>query len=141
MKRRKGFTLIEIMVVIAIIALLTGMVVFSVSKVRAKSRIAKAEADIASLETAAVMYQVDMGNYPGNDTLIADLTDPTGKPSGWRGPYVRIKEENIEGGALKDPWGNGYVYANPGVHNTSSFDIYSLGPDGTAGTGDDITNW
>ena len=140
-----GFTLIEIMIVVGILGILLGMAVFASNKARLQSKISKSKADIAVLETAISMYEVDMGGYPAspNSNLVTHLTvDQAGD---WHGPYIEFDEEDIPGGEFQDPWNVGYVYAQPGTHNTSSYDIYSTGPDKSTSTGgedpDDINNW
>lgn len=146
LKGKRGFTLIEIIIVITILIMLFSMAIFTGNKARLKSYISKAKADIAALETAISMYEVDMGGYPvsGNSNLVTHLTvDQAGD---WHGPYIEFDEEDISGGAFQDPWDNDYVYTKgpTGTHN-SSYDIYSTGPAGTGdGTGEGaygINNW
>ena len=119
------------------------MAILSYNKAQIQSRVSRAKADIAALETAISMYQVDMGSYPPSDNsnLVTYLTVPQGDD--WHGPYIEFDEEDISGGNFQDPWNNNYAYINPGTHNTASYDIYSTGPDGLGdGTGtDDINNW
>jgi general secretion pathway protein G len=144
-KREKGFTLIELLVVMAIVAILAGFVVSATQVARKRAAITKAKSSIAALETALSMYEVDMGDYPqgGNKEMVQALTvDPGG--ADWFGPYMKFREEDLtEEGEYMDPWGNPYKYISPGVHNSSSYDIYSFGPNGEdqEGTGDDIKNW
>ncbi len=143
--KHKGFTLIELLVVIAIITILAGMVVSGAQQARKRGAVTKTKAQIASLETAIGMYETDMGNYPGTDnkTLINSLTTDSEDPD-WSGPYIHIKKEELDGnGEYLDAWGNAFVYINPGKNNTSFYDLYSKGPNGT-GDGndkDDIRNW
>ena len=106
---------------------------------------AEAQAQLSRLETAIKMYEMDIGNYPGenNKTLVAALTVNT-EESGWSGPYLQIKKNELNGnGEYLDAWGNAFVYVNPGVHNESSYDLYSKGPDGVedGNCKDDIKNW
>lgn len=98
---------------------------------------AQAEADIVSLGNAIEMYYVDNGAYP---VTLDDLyTKPTGvNLPNWNGPYLKKPP------APNDPWGRPYVYVVPGMHNTNSFDLYSLGRDGEeggSGVDADIVNW
>jgi general secretion pathway protein G len=134
----RGFTLIEIMVVVIIIGLLAAVIVPSVMKRVDDAKVAKAKEDIQSLETALTMYYMDNSKYPTNDqgltALITQPTDPTIK--NWKaGGYI----ERIS----KDPWGNDYVFTFPGTHG-KAYDLCSLGADGEPG-GDginaDICNW
>ena len=136
--RERGFTLIEIMVVVVIIGLLAAVIVPSVVSKVDDARVAKAKQDIASMETALTMFRLDNSKYPGTDQgLISLSTQPT-DPSirHWRaGGYVKR--------ISKDPWGNDYLYVFPGTHG-GEYDLYSLGADGQPG-GDginaDIGNW
>lgn len=143
--KKKGFTVIELAVGIAIAALLVWMVANGMQQARKNATVAKAQAQLSRLETAIKMYEMDVGNYPGenNKTLVAALTVNT-EESGWSGPYLQIKKNELnEKGEYLDAWGNPFVYVNPGVNNESSYDLYSKGPDGT-GDGNDkdaIKNW
>ncbi|MCQ9208775.1 MAG: type II secretion system protein GspG, partial [Omnitrophica bacterium] len=71
------------------------------------------------------------------------LIDTSNPEADWNGPYMRLKEQDLEDGKYIDPWGNPYSYINPGTHNTSFYDIYSYGPNSQdeQGDGDDIHNW
>jgi general secretion pathway protein G len=135
---QRGFTLIEIMVVVIIIGLLAAVIVPSVINKVDEARVSKAKADIQSLETALTMYRLDNSKYPTTDqglqALVVQPTDPSIRH--WRqGGYLqRIS---------KDPWGADYVYANPGSHG-KDYDLYTLGSDGQPGgdgTAADIGNW
>lgn len=141
----KSFTLMELLVVMAIIAILAGMAVGGAQMARKRGAVTKVKAAIAALEAAVDMYEMDMGEYPAaeNASLVQALTD-TGNPEpDWNGPYMRFKEKDLENGEYIDAWGNPYVYINPGTHNEQYYDIYSYGPDGQddQGDGDDINNW
>jgi general secretion pathway protein G len=134
----RGFTLIEIMVVVIIIGLLAAVIVPAIMGRVDDARVAKAKSDIQSLETALTMFRLDNSKYPtseeGLQALVTQPNDPTIRH--WRaGGYIqRIS---------KDPWGNDYQYALPGQHG-KEFDLFSLGADGQPG-GDginaDIGNW
>jgi general secretion pathway protein G len=99
---------------------------------QAQVRVAKM--DIVLLEVALDSFQVDCGRNPATaEGLKALVEKPAGELKGWAGPYHKALP--------KDPWGNAYVYRCPGLHNTAAFDLYSFGPDGNEGGGDDIENW
>jgi len=84
-------------------------------------------------------YQTDMGELPSSaEGLNALLIAPAGKPDKWRGPYL---DPTPPDRMPLDPWGHDYVYRQPGTHNKDSYDLFSKGPDGIAGTADDIGNW
>jgi general secretion pathway protein G len=144
----RGFTLVELLVVIAILGILIGLVTAGAQAARRRGAVTKAKTTIAGLETAIAMYESDMGEYPpsGNSELISALQDDPDDLD-WSGPYMEFKQEDLKGGELMDPWGRPYQYesVNGGApeHRTKSFDLWSLGPDGTddGGTGDDIYNW
>ncbi len=143
MTKNKGFTLIELLVVIMIIMALAGLIVGGAQQARKRALIAKAQAAIASLETALSMYEVDYGGYPtgSNSQAVTALKDDPGDDT-WRGPYMMFKEKDLSDGNFIDPWGNAYNYLNPGTaaHGHDKYiDIWSDGP--KDGESDNITNW
>ena len=133
----------ELLVVMAIIAILGGMAIGGAQMARKRGAVTKAKASIAALEAAIDMYEMDMGEYPasGNENLVQALN--SGSDPDWNGPYMRFKAEDLEDGSYLDPWGNPYVYINPGSQNTSYYDIHSYGLNGqdNQGADDDINNW
>ncbi len=132
----KGFTLIELMIVVIIIAALSAMVVPRLSNRSEQAKVTVAEADINSnIGLALKLYKLDNGRYPTTaQGLKALLAKPSSSPApkNWNGPY--LESEPL------DPWKTEYGYKYPGANNTSGYDLYSLGPDGIEGSEDDITN-
>ncbi|MGB3598605.1 MULTISPECIES: type II secretion system major pseudopilin GspG [Pseudomonas] len=136
---QRGFTLIEIMVVVVILGILAAVVVPRVMDRPDQARITKAQSDIRALESALNLYRLDNFNYPTTEQgLNALVRLPTGQnaPRNWRtGGYL----DRLQ----KDPWGNDYQYQTPG-RDGRQFDIYSLGADGRPGGTEanmDIGNW
>lgn len=136
-KLQQGFTLIEIMVVVVILSILAAFIVPNLMDRPDQARITKARQDIRMLESALEMYRLDNFQYPTADQGLHALTENPGgdNANNWKkGGYVRK--------LTKDPWGNDYVYLNPGDHG--EIDIYSLGADGQPGgegVNSDIGNW
>jgi general secretion pathway protein G len=131
MDRKKGFTLIEIMLVVIILGILAAMVVPKLTGRSDEARRSVAKTDIQSnLALAVDLYEVDTGEYP---SAIEDLMRAPSQVSGWKGPYLKKKP--------MDPWNREYVYKNPGTHNTEGYDLSSMGKDGVEGGEDDIDNW
>ncbi len=135
---KKGFTLIEIMLVVIIIGILAAMVVPSLSGRSEQARVTTAKTDINSnLSVVLDMYEIDNGRYPTSEQgLKALLIEPTSAPvpSSWSGPY--LKKKTIP----KDPWQNEYIYVSPGANNKNEYDLSSYGSDGVESS-DDIVNW
>ncbi len=134
----RGFTLIEILIVVVILSILAITVVPQFLEEPGKARVARAKSDIQSLKTALSMYKLDNYQYPSTSQgLQALVSKPSGQPlaKNWKpGGYI----ENM----IKDPWGNEYQFLNPGNHG--AIDIYSLGADGQPGGEDqntDVGNW
>jgi len=138
-KNQRGFTLVEMMLVVIIIATLAAMVVPHFAGRAQEAKIAAATSDIqSSIASALDLYEADNGAYPTTEQGLPALMAPPSiapVPQRWRGPYIKKK------GGLNDPWGNPYRYASPGTHNSGDYDLYSLGPSGTEGGSDNITNW
>ena len=131
----KGFTLIEVMVVVVILSILAAIVVPKIMDRPEQARVTKAKSDIRAMEAALNLYRLDNMIYPTTDQgLEALVTAPTDapEPKNWK-----------QGGYLDrlpaDPWGNPYLYLNPG--SNGAIDIYSSGPDMQGQTDDDIGNW
>ena len=130
----KGFTLIELMIVVMIIGALTAMVLPRLAGRSEQAKVSAAKADInANLSTALKLYELDNGRYPSSeDGGLSALSTKPSNASTWNGPYIEK--------APNDPWGREYRYKSPGVHRAYDYDLYSLGHDGVE-SGDDIKNW
>jgi general secretion pathway protein G len=134
---QRGFTLIEIMVVVVIIGLLAAVVIQQLSGNVDDARIAKAKQDIRALETALTLYKLDNFRVPTTEQGLAALVTRPADPA-----LVHWKEGGYVKRVSKDPWGRDYVYESPGSHG--EFDLYSLGADGQSGgekVDADIGNW
>ncbi len=133
--KQRGFTLIEVMVVVVILGILASVVVTRVLDRPDEARITKAKQDILSLESALNLYKLDNLNYPSTDDGLEALVNKPANARKWKeGGYVARLPE--------DPWGTPYQYLNPGVKG--QIDIYSLGADkqeGGEGINADIGNW
>lgn len=156
---RSAFTLLEILVVLAIIGMLVGLAVTSLSKAFDNAKIDVAKAFVATqMPTALGLYRIDMGDYPSTAEGLQALLTPPNNPNAasWRGPYLTSSQLPL------DPWKHPYMYAYPGTHTasivtqtttgyqasstapastTSRFDIWSLGPNGVDGDPGNIGNW
>lgn len=133
MQNRSGFTLIELMIVVVILAVLAAAVVPRLAGRTQQARINTAKMDISgNISVALDLYELDNGKYPTTEEGLSALLTKPASATNWNGPYLKKKPI--------DPWGNEYKYASPGTHN-NDYDLYSLGPDGIEGTNDDITNW
>lgn len=135
---KKGFTLIEIMVVVIILATLASTVIITMSKKPEEAKVTKAKSDIGTFETVLETFRLEMGRYPTEEEgLQALVKEPESEDADrWKGPYIKR--------VIKDPWGNPYVYINPGYYNPEGFDLFSYGADGLEGGEDfdtDIGNW
>lgn len=138
--RRAGFTLVEILVVIIVIAMLATLVAPSVFQHVDSAKSSTAKAQIEMLSAALDAYRLDNDRYPSTEQGLAALRQaPSASPVArrWRGPYLR-RELPV------DPWGQPYVFRSPGTVNPESFDLLTLGRDGReGGEGEDadVTSW
>jgi general secretion pathway protein G len=129
--RSKGFTLLELLVVLVIVGLLAAFVGPQYFSQIGKSQTQVAKAQIEAFDKALDQYRLDVGRYPSTaQGLVALSAPPAGEPL-WRGPYLK-KTVPV------DPWGNAYIYNSPGTDSKREYDIISFGKDGkSGGTGDD----
>ena len=133
-RRRQGFTLMEVLLVLAILVILGSLAIVSITRIQGGAEIRAARSQVSLIESAMRYYRLDVGSYPSSqDGINALYTVPTNiaNPAKWNGPYL---EKQLP----PDPWGNPYLYANEGA---DQFRIWSVGPDGQDGSADDITNY
>lgn len=133
--RVKGFTLLELLVVMVIIGLLAGYVGPKYFEQIGKSETKTARAQIDSLGKALDQYRIDVGQYPSTEQGLGALNKNPANDAKWAGPYLKKSVPN-------DPWNKPYLYKSPGEHG--DFDLYSLGKDGQQGgakESEDVVNW
>lgn len=133
--RAKGFTLLELLVVMVIIGLLAGYVGPKYFEQIGKSETKTARAQIDSLGKALDQYRIDVGQYPSTEQGLASLNKSPANDAKWAGPYLKKSVPN-------DPWNKPYLYKSPGEHG--DFDLYSFGKDGQQGgvkESEDVVSW
>lgn len=133
-QRKSGFSLVEMLIVIALIAVIGTLLIGRIGNLFGTSQEDVARQFVQNSMTAPLLkYRIDTGSYPTTEEgLSALLQAPAGKSARWRGPYIdRLPE---------DPWGRPYQYRYPGTHNRDGYDLWSLGPDGS-GEASIIGNW
>lgn len=133
----RAFTVLEMMIVIAIIAMLVGLTVTNFDKLFGESKISTAEIFVkSSIKLPLQQYTMHMGDYPSTaEGLQALVTAPGSRADRWKGPYLSDNKLPL------DPWKEPYQYRYPGTKNKGTYDVWSKGPDKQDGTEDDIGNW
>jgi general secretion pathway protein G len=132
---KRGFTLLELLVVLVLIGLLAGYVAPQYFSQIGKSESKVAQAQIEAFRKALAQYRIDVGSFPTTEQGLQALVVRSATEKKWAGPYL---EKTVP----LDPWGKPYLYKSPGQHG--DYDLYSLGKDGVAGgTGDaaDVVSW
>jgi general secretion pathway protein G len=131
----QGFTLIELMLVLVILATLATIVAPKLTGQSQKAKKTAARTQISQFEVALDAFEIDMGRYPTTaEGLRALVEKPPSDSENWTQPYLKQA-------VPLDPWKNEYVYRYPGQYNRDGYDLYSYGPDGRQGGDDDIKNW
>ena len=135
-KAQSGFTLLELLVVLGIIAMLAGIVGPQVMKHLGESKTKAAKVQVEDFSAALDMYKLDMGKYPTTEQGLQALIEAPEGSKRWNGPYLKKAKMPV------DPWLNEYHYASPGTHG--KFDLFTYGADdkeGGEGEDQDINNW
>jgi len=133
---QKGFTLLELLVVLGIIAMLAGIVGPQVMKHMGESKTKAAKVQIEDLAATLDMYKLDIGSYPTSEEGLQALIESPDSAKRWNGPYLRKNKIPL------DPWQHEYHYASPGEHG--KFDLFSWGADnkeGGEGEDQDLVSW
>jgi len=135
-REERGFTLIEMLVVLAILGLLIGLVAPQVMKYLGRARSDAARVQIRNLAGALDLFRLDIHRYPTQQEGLQALVDMPVGMANWGGPYLQQKKVPV------DPWNRPYIYRIPGEHG--EYDLYTLGADnapGGSGEDQDVTNW
>jgi general secretion pathway protein G len=131
-KTRRGFTLIELMVVVLIIAVLAALVVPKVQENSKQAKIGAAKSQIGRISSILQQFRLDCDRYPTSEEGLGALVSQPADATGWKGPYL----DKIP----LDPWDQDFVYLFPGPNTEDSFQLISNGNDKANGTDDDISN-
>ena len=132
-KSRRAFTLVELLLVLVILGILAALVLPKFTGRTEQARTTAAQTQISTFGTALDAFEVDTGTYPRGQDGLAQLISQPGDTPNWRGPYLKSD-------IPLDPWGHASAYEFPGRVNPRGYDIVSMGPDGQAGTQDDVVN-
>ncbi|MFH1269178.1 MAG: type II secretion system major pseudopilin GspG [Planctomycetota bacterium] len=137
-RRRGGFTLIEVLLVLTILVIIASLAVVAYGPIQRSAYIKAADTQIKAFKTPLQAYRLDIGDFPstsqGLEALLAAPSDLANQDK-WFGPYLDSRV------VPKDPWDNVYQYEYPSKNQELWPDIWSFGPDGQDGTDDDVGNW
>ncbi|GAC1340667.1 MAG: type II secretion system major pseudopilin GspG [Acetobacteraceae bacterium] len=125
-RAQAGFTLLEILVVVAILGLLIGLVAPAALRQLSGARTSVARQSVERLASVLDLYKLDVGSYPTTDQGLLALSRPPGSVVGWNGPYLKGEATPL------DPWNHPYTYRSPSGRGGREFDLCSRGPNGTA---------
>jgi general secretion pathway protein G len=131
----RGFTLVEMLLVLVILTTLGAIIYPSMSKHGLRARITATKEQMQILSTALSQFEMDNDHYPRGRNGLLELVQRPRDAKSWHGPYLEKKV------IPKDAWGHDFHYECPGKHSPESYDILSFGPDGAEGTADDIASW
>ncbi len=137
-RRRRAFTLLEILLVVGLLALLAAFAIPNFVGAGESAKKKMVEAAIGpngTIMQAIDMFKFNAGTYPEELKGLVEKPSDDEIAKKWTGPYLK------DAGGLKDPWDHDYQYQSPGQHNEGGVDLWSMGPDGRDGTDDDINNW
>jgi general secretion pathway protein G len=132
-KHSPGFTLVEMLLVLTILATLAAIVTPRFINHAKNARIIATKAQIAAIKTAMDTYNIDNGHFPKGQNGLQELIERPRNADNWHGPYLEEMPQ--------DAWKHNFIYESPGKHHPDSYDLISTGEDGVAGTEDDIVNW
>ena len=133
-RRAGGFSILELLLVLVILSILAGIVGVKFAGQSADAKIKAAQAQLTEFGTALDTYEIKTGGYPTTQQGLDALVSQPAGVEDWPGRL-------LSKGVPKDQWGNDWQYSSPGSHNSDTYDLFSYGPDGQPGGGDDITNW
>lgn len=136
-RRRRGFTLIEVLLVLTILVIIASLAVVAYGPLQRSAYMKAAETQIKAFKTPLQAYRIEIGDFPSTAQGLEALRAPPSNlasPTKWNGPY-------LDSEVPLDPWGNPYRYEYPGKYQTDWPDVWSYGPDGVDSTDDDIGNW
>ena len=131
-----GFTILELLLVLVILAILAGIVGSRFVGQSQSARIKAAGTQLENISLALNRFEIDLSRYPtSTEGLTVLIEKPSDGSKAWNGPYLDADKVPV------DQWGNAWNYRQPGQHRPEGFDLWSNGPDGREGGGDDIANW